>query len=160
MREILFREGPQMFSFRVAGILLRGGKILLQRPVDDDGYSLPEGHVEFGEIGAETLVREFREETGADIVVHELKWVGEVTFPWGQRTCQQIGLYYRVELLDAAQLPPGDFFLGEEKMEDGVAPLAFHWAPLTELHALRVYPCKIATLMQHWDDGVQHFVER
>lgn len=158
MREILFRDGQQMFSFRVAGILTRDGKVLLQKPPDDDGYSLPGGHVEFGETGAQTLAREFKEETGADVAVHELKWVGEVTFPWGGKRCQQIGLYYRVDLLDSAQLPSGDLFMGEELMGGEGSPLEFHWVPIERLRSITVYPRNIADLLQRWDAGIQHFI--
>ncbi len=158
MREILFRDGQQMFSFRVAGILIRDGKVLLQKPPDDDGYSLPGGHVEFGETGAQTLAREFKEETGADVAVHELKWVGEITFPWGGKLCQQIGLYYHVELLDGTQLPPADFFMGEELVEGIASALGFRWVPVERLGSILVYPRNIADLLQRWDAGIQHFI--
>ena len=42
--------------------ILYDNKILLQKPVDDDGYSLIGGHVEAMETTEETLIREFKEE--------------------------------------------------------------------------------------------------
>lgn len=61
-KDILFKTNEFIFSYRVAGILIKDQKILLQKPKNDDGYSIPGGHVSFGEITSETLIREFREE--------------------------------------------------------------------------------------------------
>ena len=42
--DILFNNDDFVFSYRVGGILIRNGKILLQRPKNDD-YSIIGGHV-------------------------------------------------------------------------------------------------------------------
>ena len=42
--DILFKNDDFVFSYRVGGILIRNGKILLQRPKNDD-YSIIGGHV-------------------------------------------------------------------------------------------------------------------
>lgn len=60
----MFHGDDYIFGYRVAGILLRDNKILLQKPTSDTGYALPGGHVEFGETSTQTLVREFKEEIG------------------------------------------------------------------------------------------------
>jgi ADP-ribose pyrophosphatase YjhB (NUDIX family) len=74
MSDILFHGDGRIFSCRAAGILIRGDKILLQKPLND-AHAFPGGHVSFGETGAETIIREFREESGADIEVEGLKWI-------------------------------------------------------------------------------------
>lgn len=95
--DILFDTEKGRFSYRVAGLAVQDGKLLVQRAKGDEGFSVPGGHVAFGETTAETLRREFREELGLDVEVGELAAVGEVFFDW-DGPCQQIGLYYRVEL--------------------------------------------------------------
>lgn len=97
MADILFKTDEHVFSYRVAGILIRNGSVLLQKPVHDPGYAFPGGHVGFGETNEETLIREFREELAADITVNGLRWVGEIFFPWGGKPCHQICLYYEVD---------------------------------------------------------------
>ena len=42
--DILFKNDDFVFSYRVGGILKHNGKILLQRPKNDD-YSIIGGHV-------------------------------------------------------------------------------------------------------------------
>ena len=66
MPEIFFEKDNYVFSYRVAGILIRNGKVLLQKPIDDVGYAFPGGHVVSGS-NEQTLVPEFKEEMSADI---------------------------------------------------------------------------------------------
>ena len=72
MADILFKTDDYVFSYRVGGLLIHNGKVLMQKAVDDDGYAFIGGHVAFGETTAETIVREFKEEIGADIKVKTL----------------------------------------------------------------------------------------
>ena len=149
--DILYKTENWVFSYRVAGICVRGGKVLLQKPVNDTAYALPGGHVAFGETNEETLIREFKEEIGADIQVGELKWVAENFFPWGDKTCHQICLYYMVEGAISADMQ----FLG---IEERNIPLEFFWIPIDALKDLEVYPVEAAELLTKLDQGVQHFV--
>ena len=160
MSDILFHKDDFVFSYRVAGVLLRDNKILLQKPTNDTVYALPGGHVEFGETNAQTLAREFKEEIGADIIVGDLKWVAEIFFPWGDKPCHQICLYYDVELKNEAQIPLDDIFMGDERIEGREFKIEFHWIPIESLTQIEVYPTNIPKLMEHYSEGVQHFVYR
>lgn len=93
--DILFKNDDFVFSYRVGGILKHNGKILLQRPKNDD-YAIIGGHVAAMETSMETLKREFEEELHAKIEVDNLLAIGEIYFPWGKRPCHQICLYYNV----------------------------------------------------------------
>ena len=57
------------------------------------------------EATEQTLKREFEEEIGAKIEVDSLMAVGEIFFPWGDRPCHQICLYYKIHLCDPAAIP-------------------------------------------------------
>lgn len=151
--DILFKTDDWIFSYRVAGICVRDGKVLLQKPVNDTAYAFPGGHVALGESNEETLIREFKEEIGVDIRVGELKWVAEIYFPWGSKPCHQICLYYMVE----GEIPEDTRFMG---IEERNVSLEFCWVPLEELKDLEVYPVQTAELMRKFDAGVQHFVYR
>ena len=156
--DILFRTDEYVFSYRVAGICIRNGKVLLQKPTNDTAFAFPGGHVTFGETNAQTLVREFKEEIGADISVGDLKWVGEVFFPWGNKPCHQICLYYIVEI--TSEIPMEDVFIGKEQVEGRRFNLEFHWVPMTELKNIEVYPTNVVELMNQTDSGVKHFIYR
>ena len=105
--DILFKNDHFVFSYRVGGILKHNGKILLQRPKNDD-YAIIGGHVAAMETSMETLKREFEEEIHAKIEVDNLLAIGEIYFPWGKRPCHQICLY---------EVPGGHREAGEDILE-------------------------------------------
>ena len=156
--DILFKTDDWVFSYRVAGICLQNGKVLLQTTTGEDhSFAFPGGHVEFGETNEENLMREFKEEIGADIRVGELKWVAEVFFPWGEKPCHQICLYYMVEILNP-EIPRDGMFMAAEHIEGRNFELEYHWIPLEDVEKLEAYPTQTPALLQKLDEGVQHFV--
>jgi len=158
MTDILFRSDDYIFSYRVAGVIVRADKILLQRSAGDHGFSIPGGHVTLGETNAQTLAREFKEEIGADVEVGDLCWVGEIFFRLEGRPWHQICLFYAVHLVEESQLPTGNFFLGQELMDGVKSDLEFHWVPVAQLESIPVYPRNVPSLMKRWDTGIQHFI--
>jgi ADP-ribose pyrophosphatase YjhB (NUDIX family) len=100
MNDILFHKNGYLFSYRVAGILIYNGKVLLQKPKDNGDYAFPGGNVAFDELHADTLRREFSEEVGADITVGELKWVEENFWRWSDDDSQHIIIRTRRQKID------------------------------------------------------------
>ena len=158
MSDILFKTDGYVFSYRVGGLLIRGGKVLMQKLVGEDGYAFIGGHVAFGETTAETIVREFKEEIGADIKVERLFMVNENFFPWGDRPCQQINLYYLVSLKDETQIPLDRSFkaldeLGEERID-----LEMCWIPLEDVPNRNIYPPQAKEYIVNTPDEIVYFV--
>lgn len=159
MADILFKMEDGVFSYRVAGVCVQNGKVLLQKPSNDDGYTFPGGHVAFGETNTEILLREFKEEINADIKIGELKWVGEIFFPWGKQQCHQICLYYQVEI-QGNTVPIDDMFLAKEQMKGRNFTLEFHWIPIAQLKQIKIYPENAREFLCVPASRVQHFVYR
>ena len=155
--DILFRTEEYVFSYRVAGICLQNGKVLLQKPTNDTAYAFPGGHVAFGETNEQTLIREFQEEIGVTVSVGDLKWVGEIFFPWGDKPCHQICLYYLVDV-QSDYIPLEGKFPGTEQIEGRNFKLEFHWVPVEELKNIEVYPTNTEELIHQMSHGVQHFI--
>ena len=155
--DILFHTEEYVFSYRVAGICLQNGKVLLQKPTNDTAYAFPGGHVAFGETNEQTLIREFQEEIGVTISVGDLKWVGEIFFPWGDKPCHQICLYYMVDV-KSDNIPLEGKFLGTEQIEGRNFKLEFHWVPVEELKNIEVYPTNTEEMIHQMGQGVQHFI--
>ena len=137
--------------------MIQNGKILLQKPLDDD-YSIIGGHVAALETTAQTLQREFREEIHAEIEVKELLAVGEIFFPWGARPCHQICLYYRIALKDPCAIPQDGSFYGFDDLGGQRINLEFCWVPLENLPGLTVYPQELMSHILSWSKEVYHFV--
>ena len=159
MKDLLFKTEEFVFSYRVAGILIHEGKILLQTAGDDPGYAFPGGHVAYNETHEETLKREFLEEMNLRIQVEDLKWVGEIFFPWGKKPCHQICLYYLVSPENADDL----YKLSMTALDEAdtiKANLRFHWVPLEAIPEVEIYPKNAKKMLLQLDQGVQHFIYR
>lgn len=156
-RDILYKEQDFIFSYRVGGILIHEGKILLQKPVNED-YSIIGGHVARMETTKETLKREFEEELHTEVEIGDLLAVGEIFFPWGSRPCHQIALYYRISLPENASIPLEGSFYGYDDLDNCRVNLEFCWIPLEELSKLTVYPGELIPHILSGSKEVIHFV--
>ena len=79
MMDILWKRDDWVFSYRVAGICVQNGKVLLQKPTNDNAHAFPGGHVEPGESFVDAVVREMKEETG--LTIRNPKLCGIKQFP-------------------------------------------------------------------------------
>ncbi len=154
-RDIRFKIEDKIFSYRVGGILVENGKILLQR--DKWGnHAVIGGHVSFMEQAKDTLVREFMEELQVKIGVDDLLAVNENFFMWGDKPCHQVHFYYAVHLEDDTFFREGEIS-GVDELEDLRVELDFVWVPLEDLKNISVYPRGIERLLEK-HNGVIHFV--
>jgi ADP-ribose pyrophosphatase YjhB (NUDIX family) len=158
--DISFHKDKYSFSYRVAGILVRDGKVLLQKPKNASAYAFIGGQVAFGETHSDSIKREWHEEVGADVEITDLKWVEENIFPWGDKTFQQICLSYIVELKDERQIPLSGNFISKEYVETDADAIYFYWIPLHEVKDIEIYPANAAELLSRVDDGVEHLIYR
>ncbi len=65
---------------RACGLMLREGKVLLQRKRNETIWALPGGRLETGETVEVALIREFREELGWDVQLGRRLWEIENVF--------------------------------------------------------------------------------
>lgn len=167
MTDILFKTDDYVFSYRVAGICVQNGKVLLQKPERRDSFAFPGGHVELGETNADTLAREFKEEINADVTVGDLRWVAEIFFPWSDRVngaikyrqCHQICLYYDVTI-DSKNVPTDGAFKAHEFLEGRSSDIMFHWVALDQIKNIKLYPTNAAKLLLCPDKEIKHFIYR
>ena len=158
-QDILFKIENGVFSYRVAGVLIQDGKVLLQHEASDPGYAFPGGHVSFGETSEECLIREFKEEIAADIKPVRLLWVVENFFPWPDgKDCHQICLYYLAALCNGNQIPLDGSFLAEDELEGKKVGLEFCWINLSELENIVIYPKETKEKLINLTDHTEHFV--
>ena len=93
---IMTEHAGLTFMYRVGGIAIHNGKLLVERSVEHDLCFLPGGRVEFGESAVAALHREAREEFGELVTVDRLALVVDNLFAARGRRYQEVGLYFRI----------------------------------------------------------------
>ncbi|KNZ40558.1 NUDIX hydrolase [Acetobacterium bakii] len=152
----LFRNENYICNFRSVGVLIRNNKILVQRDKDGLEYALPGGHVKIGESSIEAVIREYREETGADIICERLIWVEECFWEWDKRLTNTIAFYYLISLRDKTDIPDN----GEFASQKDNCNVVLGWVPLDELKPLTIYPSFLKEKIYDINDYTEHFITK
>ncbi len=114
---------------RVAAIVVDGGSVLVQRPVDDPGacYAFIGGEYERGDTFEARLRKEFEEETNARLVSSRYMFCVENHFRHGDSLVQQVEHFFLVEL-------------DRPDVRSAEPHLCQHWLPLGDLATADLRP--------------------
>ena len=148
----LFKTEEGTCNFRCAGVIIRNGKVLLQR--DYGEYALVGGQVQIGETGEEAVIREFEEELGAKIRCQRLLWTEECFWEWKGRSSHTLSFYYLAEFCEGGDFPDDGCFHPQKdnpRIEIG-------WVPVEQLDSLTVYPEFLKQQIRELKPG--HFITR
>lgn len=156
MDDILFKSEDHIFAVGVAGILVKDGKLLVQRDRGGNEYALPGGHIKFGETTADGLVREYKEETGADIRPIRLLWTEECFWEWNGRKAHSLVYYYLIELCNGSDIPYGGEFVSQKDNCD----VLLGWMPIVGLKDVVIYPKFLKKKIFETDAPFEHFITK
>ncbi|MEL6318313.1 MAG: NUDIX domain-containing protein [Pseudomonadota bacterium] len=117
---------------RVAGVILRAGRVLAQTTTDprDAFFAFPGGGYELGDSFESRLARELEEETDARLVGARYGFVAESRMPW------RGGLIHLVEHYLIAEID-------RDAVESREPHLRFEWLPLETLGAADLRPAAV-----------------
>lgn len=152
----IFSDQSHICSFRTVGVLIRNNKILVQRDKDGDEYALPGGHVKIGETAMESLIREYKEETGADINCQRLIWTEECFWNWNNKLANTIAFYYLVNLCSGSDIPDNGEFVSQKDN----CNVVLGWMPLEQINSITIYPSFIKERIMNISEHTEHFVRR
>ncbi|NTF08319.1 NUDIX hydrolase [Agrobacterium rubi] len=149
---------PQLFSFRVAGLIFHNGYLLVNRSVTDRYWALPGGRAEIGESSEETILREIEEELHVKARIERLLWSAENFFSYGEYDAHELAFYYLIHLEHAFPFHESDIV---HRVVDGVE-VEFRWLPATSSalteHDLR--PVFIAERISALPQQSEHLIVR
>lgn len=146
-----FKDEKTICLFRTVGVLLRDNKILVQ--CDKDVYAFPGGHVKIGETSEQTLIREYKEETGADIICERLIWVEESFWEWESREAHGIVFYYFISLKNDDDIPDDAFFSQKDNCD-----IMLKWVSIDEMKQLTIYPTFIKDKIETISENIEHMI--
>lgn len=155
-KDWLFAADEYICDLRTAAVLVKDGKILVQKDRNGTEYALPGGHVKIGETLEDGLIRETMEEMGVRIKCKRLLWSEECFWEWNGRQAHNIAFYYQIELCDDLEIPPNGEFVSQKDNCDVV----IGWIPVEEIQRITIYPEFLKKEIYHLDEPIKHFVSR
>ena len=123
------------------GVCIRDGKVLLCKAKGGKATYLPGGHIEFGETGAEALVREIKEELGVDSSCGEFLGVVENSFLQHGRPHAEINLVYRLDI-PSLQTPNSSLLASQEDW------IEFEWRDISDLGNANLLPTEMVGIVK------------
>ena len=134
-RMIMFSDGGITFMYRVGGIAVHEGRLLVERDIHHRFCFVPGGRVEYGENAVNALAREAREEFGEDVRIGRLVTATDNLFELDGVRYQEVGLYFLMSFApESGVLARGGAFEAEEP------GLRYEWLPLDELEDADLKP--------------------
>ncbi len=155
-QDINFKCDDYTFSIRTVGVTVRDSKVLLQREKDGNEYALPGGTVKLGETSIETLIREYKEETGDDIKINRLIWTEENFWEYCGQRQHSIAFYYLVEFYEKAKT----LALNEFVSQKDNCNIILGWMPIEKLKNITVYPTFLKDEIYDLDSEIKHFISK
>ena len=139
------------FKYRVSGILINNNKILCVKINNNKFFCLPGGHVELYEDSQDTIVREFKEETGINVYVKKLLYITENFFESNKYNCHELGFYYLLDTNDDLSK------INRERIEQDNTILKFEWINISESNNFKPEFLKYEKL-DDLDVNIQHII--
>ena len=155
-KDWIFATDNAVCDLRTVGVLIRDNKLLVQRDREGNEYALPGGHVKIGETTEEALIREFKEETDADIKCVRLLWTEECFWEWNRKQAHNISFYYLIELCDGSDIPNISEFVPHKDN----CNVLIGWVPIEQLNIITIYPEFLKNEIDRLNDLPKHFVSK
>jgi ADP-ribose pyrophosphatase YjhB (NUDIX family) len=154
-------ETPQgQFNYRVAGVAIVDGHVLLHQAAGDDFWTLPGGRPEAMETASDALCREMLEESALAVSVSRLLWIVENFFVYGGKQFHELLFCFEMTVPDSMDLQAE--FRGTEGFRDteGTTELTFRWHALDQLHTVRIEPAFLREALRNLPRSIAHVIQR
>ncbi len=159
--DIVFDRDNRRFSYRIVGIGLDRGRVLLQQVAGTDWWFMPGGRGTLGEPATECLKREMREELETDVEIGRLVWVVENFFTTDSRSYHELNLFFLINVPDDSPVLKAVEINGTDHAADGnLVSVVNKWHRLDNLGDVTLYPSFLRAGLRKIPDTTEHIVHR
>jgi ADP-ribose pyrophosphatase YjhB (NUDIX family) len=152
---IVLDAGDARFNYRVGGVCVHQGRVLLLCWEPCDFWALPGGRPEMLETSRQALTREMEEEMDLHVEVGRLLWVVENFFMHEGWQFHELAFYYLMTLPRPCRFDDIDAtFTGL----DGDTPITFRWFPIDTLEAVLLYPAFLRSALADLPNSPVHLI--
>jgi ADP-ribose pyrophosphatase YjhB (NUDIX family) len=142
-------------NYRVAGVCIQDGHVLLHRDDKDDFWVMPGGRPRLFESSLDALVREMKEEITTHVEVLRLLWVVENFFEYVGERMHEVSFYYQMSLPEESPYRDvGMDFTGQE----GDVTLLFSRFQIEEIERVRLLPTFLRNALGALPDSPVHVI--
>lgn len=154
---ISFPIEGQRFNYRVAGIVIADGHVLVCREDDDDYVMLPGGRVELGEPSLVSLEREIAEELALPVTIGPLIATSESFYRREDQDFHEMGFFYGVVMPGQGPSGQSPWLVRQDEGHD----LSFYWVPLDRgaLEQFNLLPAWLPDFLRDLPAGPVHVVD-
>ena len=155
--DLSFKTVEGRFNYRVAGLIINDGKILIMKDERSPYYYVPGGRVSLHEKSEDAIHREIKEELSTEISVDRLLWVKENFFEEevSKERFHEICFFYLLSLKNKDLLSKGNPFMENENGKIHT----YYWKTFDELQKLNVYPLFLKEKCYDLPQQITHLVE-
>lgn len=109
-----------------------------------------------GETLEEGLMREWKEETAAQIQCGRLLWTEECFWAWKGRKAHTLAFYYLIEEKKGFEIPDSGSFSSHKDNGD----VLFGWLPVDRIREVTIYPAFLKEQIHRLDEPPKHFITK
>lgn len=151
---VMFSNGEITFMYRVGGIAVHEGRLLVEHNVRHGFCFAPGGRVEYGENAVQALSRELDEEFGGGVQIGRLVVFYDLLFELDGIRYQEVGLCFLLEL------HPDHPILGREGRFEAAEPdLVYEWMSLDDLEEAELFPRFLREIVRDIPQTPKYVVE-
>ena len=148
-------DGETTFMYRVGGIAVHDGRLLVEYNTRHGYCFVPGGRVEYGESASEALARELHEELGEEVEVGRLLLVTDNFFGEDNQQTQEVALYFLVTFAQGSKTP------GRRGAFEGAEPgTMFRWIRVDDVEEASLFPSLLRERVRSLPQTPEYVVER
>ncbi|WP_342559926.1 NUDIX domain-containing protein [Psychrobacillus sp. FSL W7-1457] len=155
--DLSFKTDEGRFNYRVAGLIINEGKILIMKDERSPYYYVPGGRVGLHEKSEDAIHREIREELSTEVAIDRLLWINENFFEEevSKERFHEICFFYLLSLKNDDLLNKGNQFTENENGKINT----YYWKAFDELQELNVFPLFLKEKCHDLPQQITHLVE-
>jgi ADP-ribose pyrophosphatase YjhB (NUDIX family) len=157
-QDISFTGGDWRFRYRIAGVAIAQGRVLLQQIQGADYWFLPGGRCAMGESAKDCLKREMSEELNSEAEIGRLVWVAENFFKMDSRFHHELSLFFLVTFRANSPVLNTEESSGVDCGDDDIVAVRNRWHNLNGLKEITIVPPFLQTGLQDIPETTQHVV--
>ncbi len=158
--DVSFKTDLGRFNYRIAGVVINNGKVLLLTEDRFDFWYVPGGRAILFETSEEALKREIFEELGETSVIERMLWTTECLYYFEACNIKHHDLtfYYLVSFPKKSEIYFQDSRMGVEEFSNEETKLHFKWFDIEDLEEVNLVPHFLKTALKKIPSYTEHLI--